>query len=671
MANDFTRLAGKPADIRRGVTAFAAQGGARPAIALYGVIGLDFRARDLAMALSQHAKAKELDIYVHSGGGSVVEGMAMYNILQRFEGHKRVFVDGIAASMMSVVICAADEVVMPDNTQIMIHRPRLGPNDGGMVDDDLLDLAAALGEYGEKMLDAYVRKTGMARDKLLQMMRKETYLSAVEALAMGFADSVTTPLEMVAQIDLDQPQEKITVTENTQPAVLAIAPEKEPIVANQEPVQIVAVTPTLDEVRAQLQASEQVRRAGITSAFGGFATAHCDLMTACLLDSNITAEQAKDKLLAKLGADTQPSAPAARADVHAHAGNGNIVGDSVRNSVEARAGLVVVEASNQFVGMSLMELARASLQHRGVGIAGMDRNSIVGLAFTHSSSDFGNLLSDVANKSMLKALDEAEETFQKWTSKGTLTDFRAAKRVDLASFPNLDKVAEGAEYTYGTVGDRGEQIILGTYGKLFSITRQAVINDDLSAMTRVPQIMGRAAIRTVADLVYAVLTGNPAMSDAKALFHTDHKNLLAAAALSVARIDAAKSAMRLQKDGKANLNIRPAFLLTPVALESTAIALLAAEFDPAQPGAQIPNPIRGLVEVISDPRLDDVSATTTYMAAAPGMYDTIEVAYLDGNDKPYLEQQQGFTVDGATFKVRLDAGVAPLSWKTMQKLTGA
>lgn len=671
MANDLTRLAGKPADIQRGLTAFAGSGAERPAISLYGVIGLDFRARDLAMALSQHAKTKELDIYVHSGGGSIVEGMAMYNILQRFEGHKRVFVDGIAASMMSVVICAADEVVMPDNTQIMIHRPRLGPNGGGLVDDDLIDLAAALGEYGEKMLDAYVRKTGMDRDKLLQMMRKETYLSAVEALAMGFADSVTTPLEMVAQIAIDQAPPIETTPEITQPAVLATALEKEPIVANQDPVQIVVAAPTLDEIRAQVQAAEQTRRAGITSAFGGFATAHGELLNACLLDSTITADQAKDKLLAKLGETTQPSAPSARADVHAHAGNGNIVGDSVRNAVEARAGLVIVEASNQFVGMSLMELARASLQHRGVGIAGMDRNSIVGLAFTHSSSDFGNLLSDVANKSMLKGLDEAEETFQKWTSKGTLTDFRAAKRVDLASFPNLDKVAEGAEYQYGTVGDRGEQIVLATYGKMFSISRQAVINDDLSAMTRVPQIMGRAAIRTVADLVYAVLTGNPAMSDTVALFHATHKNLLSAAALSVARIDAAKSAMRLQKDGKANLNIRPAFLLTPVALESTARALLAAEFDPAQPGAQIPNPIRGLVEVISDPRLDDSSATTTYMTAAPGMYDTIEVAYLDGNDKPYLEQQQGFTVDGAAFKVRIDAGVAPLSWRTMQKLPGA
>ena len=85
--------------------------------------------------------------------------------------------------------------------------------------------------------------------------------------------------------------------------------------------------------------------------------------------------------------------------------------------------------------------------------------------------------------------------------------------------------------------------------------------------------------------------------------------------------------------------------------------------------ARVPNPVRGLVEVISDPRLDDSSATTSYMAATT-QYDTIEVAYLDGNDRPYLEQQQGFTVDGAAFKVRIDAGAAPMSWRTMQKLTG-
>src|SRR5690554_3129155 len=116
MPTQLQRLASKPTDIQRGITAFA-DGGGQPAIALYGIIGLDFRVKDLAQALSRYANAPQLDIFVHSGGGGVIEGLAMYNIFNRFPGRKRFFIDGIAASMMSVVICAGDEVHMPENTQ--------------------------------------------------------------------------------------------------------------------------------------------------------------------------------------------------------------------------------------------------------------------------------------------------------------------------------------------------------------------------------------------------------------------------------------------------------------------------------------------------------------------------------------------------------------------------
>lgn len=668
MPTEIDRMLAGPADLPRGITVQAAQAGGTAAIALYGVIGKDFRAKDLAQALNASAGASNLNIFVHSAGGSVIEGIAMYNILQRFQGYKRVYIDGIAASMMSVVICAADEINMPENTQIMIHLPRIGPNDGGLVADELRDLADALDEYGEKMLDAYVAKTKLPREQLLEMTRQETYLSAEKALELGFADYVILPLDMVAQINLDAIEEATMPTEIIQPT--AIQPQQEATVPNTlQPQAAAPVVVTEAEVLAKVQATETQRRNAISAAFGGFAEAHTDLLNACLLDMNCTAEQAKDKLLAKLGAQTTPSQPAVAAV--AFAGNGNIVGDSVRNAVEARIGMDAVEKGNAFAGMSLIELARASLTHRGVGIAGMDRNGMVGLAFTHSSSDFGNLLADVARKSVLKGYNEAAETFQQWTSKGSLSDFRTAKRVDLATFPNLDRVNEGAEYKYGTIGDTGEQIVLATYGKLFSITRQAVINDDLQTLSRIPQLMGRAAIRTVGDLVYAILTTGHTMSDGKALFHADHGNLLAGAALSVTNIDAAKAKMRTQKDGSAVLDIRPAHLIVPVALESTAKALLAAEFDPAYANKSVPNPVRGLVDVIADPRLDAASTTTSYMAADSSMYDTIEVAYLDGNDQPYLEQQQGFTVDGAAFKVRIDAGVAPLSWRTLVKMPGA
>jgi hypothetical protein len=302
----------------------------------------------------------------------------------------------------------------------------------------------------------------------------------------------------------------------------------------------------------------------------------------------------------------------------------------------------------------------------------MSNLEMVGAAFTHSTSDFTSLLADVAHKSMLKGYEEAEETFQAWTNRGELTDFKPTKRVDLNSFPSLSKVAEGAEYTYGTVGDRGETVTLATYGKLFSITRQAIINDDLSAFTRIPMKMGRAAIRTVGDLVYAILTSNPTMSDGTALFDAGHSNVGTGGVISTATVDEMRTLMATQKEGDASLNIRLANLIVPVALEGVAKVVRDSEKEVGTTkNATIPNSVRGTFDVISDARLDADSALKWYGAAGNGMHDTVEVSYLDGNDMPYLEQQNGWNIDGAEFKVRIDAAATPLDFRTMAYNAGA
>ncbi|WP_341536832.1 ClpP-like prohead protease/major capsid protein fusion protein, partial [Enterobacter hormaechei] len=386
----------------------------------------------------------------------------------------------------------------------------------------------------------------------------------------------------------------------------------------------------------------------------------------CLADFSCTAEKARDRLLQALAAGTTPSAgPGA---IHLYAGNGNLVGDSIRAAVMSRAGYAQAEKDNAYNGYTLREMARASLVDRGIGISGYGSPlAMVGLAFTHSSSDFGNILMDVAHKAALLGWDEASETFDQWTRKGTLTDFKTAHRAGLESFPTLRKVRAGAEYKYVTMKDRGEPIALATYGELFSIDRQTIINDDMDTLTRIPYAMGGAARATVGDLVWAVLTSNPKMSDGKPLFHADHGNLIAAD-LSIEGLDDGRKAMLLQKSGDRHLNIRPAFALTPVAIESRANQLIKSASVPgADANSGIENPIRNFATVLSEARLDDSSPTDYYLAAAKGR-DTIEVAYLDGIDTPYLEQQQGFTVDGAAFKVRIDAGVAPLDWRGLVKV---
>jgi len=350
----------------------------------------------------------------------------------------------------------------------------------------------------------------------------------------------------------------------------------------------------------------------------------------------------------------------------------------------ARAGMDGGE-QNEFTGMTLREMARVQLAARGITVNSGGVMALASAAFApaaasggmHSTSDFGHILADVANKSMLRGFEEAEEVFERFTSTGNLGDFKPTKRVGLDAFPSLSKIGEGQEFKYGTMGDYGETAMLATYGKLFAISRQTIINDDLGAFTRMPQKMGRAARRTVGDLVFAVLNANAAMADAKALFHSAHKNLATSTGVpSEATINAGINAMATQKDrgGKAALNVPAKFLLAPTKLRSPVLQALNSEYAPDDTDkagtAKMPNAyntVRGAAEPIFDARL---AGNAWYLAADPSRFDTIEVSYLDGISTPFLDQQDGWSVDGTEFKVRIDAAATALAFEGLYKNAG-
>lgn len=330
---------------------------------------------------------------------------------------------------------------------------------------------------------------------------------------------------------------------------------------------------------------------------------------------------------------------------------------------------------NEFVSMSPVELAREYLRHVNTPFGGMSRDAVVGLALntrgliSHSTSDFANILEDVANKSLQIGYNEAPETWTMWCRTGSLPDFRQGNRPNLSAFGDLQIVYEDGEYTYGSFSDLKEVLTLATYGKLFSISRQALVNDDLDALGRIPAAMGRAASRTVGDLAYNVLINNPTMNqDATALFDATHGNFVAGgsgAAPSVATINAARVAMGTQTDpsGAAILNIVPKFLICPRALEGTALQIQMAEKDPAIASGEAPNFVRGTFETVAEGRLDANDPAAWFMAADAGAVETIEVAFLEGQSSPYMETQNGWSTDGAAYKVRIDAVAAPLDFR--------
>lgn len=325
----------------------------------------------------------------------------------------------------------------------------------------------------------------------------------------------------------------------------------------------------------------------------------------------------------------------------------------------------LTDLGRQFAGLSLIEIGRDLLSARGVDVRGMSRDQIATRAML-ATGDFPYILANVANKTLRQAYEAAPQTFRPFCRQVTAPDFKTISRTALGDAPSLEKVNEHGEYKYGAMSEAREQYSVATYGKIIALTRQTIINDDLSAFTRLPEMFGRAAADLESDTVWAILTANAAMADGVALFHADHGNLPSGAAISVAQLGVARAAMRVQAglDGR-KINVTPRYLLVPAALETVAQQYTSTAFTSAQ--SSNVNPFAGSLQVIAEPRLDAASTTAWYMAADPAQIDTIEYAYLEGNQGVYLETKDGWEVDGVEFKARLDFGAKAIDHRGFVK----
>src|SRR5512134_1304249 len=332
----------------------------------------------------------------------------------------------------------------------------------------------------------------------------------------------------------------------------------------------------------------------------------------------------------------------------------------------------LTDPAREWRGYSLIEMARSFLQAEGMRVRGLSRDEIATRAL-HTTSDFPAILAAVTNKTLRDAYEAAPRTFPPIARRATAADFKDIHRLQLGEAPQLERVNEAGEFKRGTLGEARERYRIETWGKVIGITRQVIINDDLDAFTRIPSLFGTAAATLESDVVWGIVTANPIMGDGVALFHGNHKNLTATGtALDVASLGKARAAMARQTglDGKTVLNIRPAFLVVPSSLELTAEQLIAQNLAPATSTSVVPQSIRSL-SVIAEPRLDPASgAIPWYLFASPSAIDTIEYAYLEGQDGVFIETRNGFDVDGLEIKARLDFGAKAIDWRGLHKNPG-
>jgi len=333
----------------------------------------------------------------------------------------------------------------------------------------------------------------------------------------------------------------------------------------------------------------------------------------------------------------------------------------------------LVDGAREFRGLSLMEHAREFLEASGQKARGLDKMTLAGLALglrsggMHTTSDFAQVLANVANKSLRMGYESAPQTFRPWTRQSSAPDFKQISRTQLGDAPNLEKIGEAGEITRGTVGEGAEKYQLASYARIVAVTRQTIVNDDMGAFTRLPQSFGQSAADLESDVVWGIVTANAAMADGIPLFHADHNNLVASAAISVDSMGVARAAMRKQKNlAKRPINVTPKFLLVPTALETKAQQMTTATSIVYTKGSDS-NPFAGTTQVLAEPRLDAASESNWYMAADPAQVDTIEYAYLEGREGVTLETRNGWDVDGMELKAVMDFAAKAIDWRGFVK----
>lgn len=340
-------------------------------------------------------------------------------------------------------------------------------------------------------------------------------------------------------------------------------------------------------------------------------------------------------------------------------------------SLEMRVGAVrkSEHGGDSFRGMNMKDLAVETLTRAGVSTRGMTPTEIFKLAVngqrsTLGTSDFGNILGNAVNRRLTKAYDEAERTFLSWASRGVAKDFRDMNRVSISGInESFKEVKEGGEYESATLTDGVETYKVAKFGQIIPFSWEMMVNDDLSALDRLPKIIANKAAQKQSDIVYAILTGNPDMADGNPLFHASHGNLGTAGDISDETLREMKKKMRNQKSASGDfINVRPKFLIVGSEMENTALKFMNSNFSPTKVADQ--NIYQGIMDVVVEPRIENFN---WFAAANPSLIDTVEYSFLEGEGELHTEQQQGFEVDGVKTKARMTFGAKALDSRGLYK----
>ncbi len=348
--------------------------------------------------------------------------------------------------------------------------------------------------------------------------------------------------------------------------------------------------------------------------------------------------------------------------------------------IEAVYAAPVLEAADRLRGVGIQEFCELAC---GAQLPRFRRDASGWLQAAFSTTSLPGILSNIANKMLLEGYNYVEDAWRKIAKVASVNDFKEHSRYRMTGSFKFEQVGADGELKHGKLDEQKYGQRADTHGIMFALTRQMIINDDLGAFTDIPRQIGMGAAEAIADAVWGLWLRNPTQADGKAFFHADHKNYAEGAdtALAVDSLTVAETTFGDQvKPNGRPLGIPASLLLVPTALKVPAEMLMKSvqlnETTTANKPKPNTNPHVGKFEVVSSVYLSNASFTGAsskawYLLADPNRLPSIEIAFLNGVDRPTVEKTDAdFNTLGIQFRGYIDFGVREQDYRGALKMKG-
>jgi len=348
--------------------------------------------------------------------------------------------------------------------------------------------------------------------------------------------------------------------------------------------------------------------------------------------------------------------------------------------IEAAYQEPVLEAADKLRGVGIQEFCELAC---GRQLPRFRRDATGWLQAAFSTTSLPGILSNIANKMLLEGYNYIEDAWRRVCRIASVNDFKEHSRYRMTGSFKFEQVGPDGELKHGKLDEQKYGQKAATHGIMFALTRQMIINDDMGAFTDIPRQIGMGAAEAIADAVWSLLLSNPQQSDGENFFSAAHKNYIdgADSALSIDGLTAAE--VKFGEQTKPNgrpLGIPASILLVPTALKVAAQLLMTAmqvnETTTANKPKPAANPHVGKFDVVSSTYLANASFTgysskAWYLLADPNRLPAIEVAFLNGVDRPTVEKTDAdFNTLGIQFRGYIDFGVREQDWRAALKNKG-